>query len=80
MRKRLQRGTCVLFIQDEDRLAAGQDLYEPIDEKKECGALLHSMMRRCHPVLPGSEILDAVYFLAPVRMREAWLREKAREL
>lgn len=80
MAKRLQRGTCVLFIHDEDRLAAGQDLYAEIDEMKECVAIVHSSMRRCHSVLKGSAALDAVFMSAPRQMRETWLRNKAREL
>ncbi len=80
MGKRLQHGTCVLFVHDEDRLAAGQDLYAPIDENKECVAIVHSAMRRCFSVLKGSAALDAVFMSAPRQMREEWLRTKAREL
>ncbi len=77
MAKRLQRGTCVLFIHDEDRLAAGQDLYAEIDEKKEAVAIMHSAMRRCFLELGSSATLDTVFSFVPERMREKWLRERA---
>ncbi len=80
MRQRLQRGTCVLFIHDEDREAAGQDLFQPLDEKKEAVAIVHSAMRRCFSELKNDEALEAVYLSAPVRMRENWMRKKAMEL
>lgn len=80
MGKRLQQGTCVLFINDEDRRAAGQDLYAELDENKEAVATLHSAMRRCFLVLKGPATLDAVFSFVPAPMREKWVREKAMAL
>lgn len=80
MAKRFRDKTFKFRMTHEDRLAAESAGYDPCSEQGMAVAMVHTMMRNCHVVVGDHEALEAVFRASPKRMREAWVKKKAKEL